>query len=326
MSPRLRSFSAQDLMRSPDPFVEDYEARSMSGPFESDEAPLFAGVCETRTLSAGLRLETSDLTALCHSHHRGILKRSLTIVLVLDGGPLDLALGKADRLAIDQGQAMVIAVPDADRIAGVYRQGQRSRCIVLQTRPDHLDDEELATRVETLIKATWIMRLPAVYCPTILARDLFAPCVEEPIGRLIEESCALSLLAQGLLSRADEEDRPIGIVSRADRRKMMQVRDRLLASPEHEHRLGVLAREAGVSVTTLKTKFYAVFGQPVFTYLRDVRLERARTGIEQEGWSVSQAAYAVGYRHLGSFSGAFRRKFGTLPSEVRRHAKVSPHP
>lgn len=313
-------------MRPADPFVEDYEVRSMSGPIESDETPLFAGVYETRTLSAGLRLESSDLTALCHSHHRGIVKRSLTIVLVLDGGPLDFALGTAGRLALDQGQAFVIAVPDADRIAATYRQGHRCRCIVLQTRPDDLGDEELATRVDALIKATGIMRLPAMYCPTFLARDLFAPFVEEPIGRLIEESCALGLLAQGLLSRADEEDRPIGVVSRTDRRKMLQVRDRLLATPEDEHRLGVLARDAGVSVTTLKTKFYAVFGRPVFAYLRDVRLERARTGIEQEGWSVSQAAYAVGYRHLGSFSGAFRRKFGTLPSEVRRQAKVSPHP
>ena len=79
-----------------------------------------------------------------------------------------------------------------------------------------------------------------------------------------------------------------------------------------------LARDAGVSVTTLKTKFNAAFGQSVVAFLRDVRLERAREGIVGEGWTVSQAAYLVGYKHQSSFSTAFHRKFGIWPSELPR--------
>ena len=320
-----QTLSARDLMGFSDPFVDGYEARSLSGSIEGDDAPLFAGMHQTRMLFDGFKLETSYLTALCHSHHQATLKRSLTIALVLEGAPLDLMLG-AGRFTLGPGQAMMIAMPDADRLAGLYQRGQSSRCILVQTRPEDLADDELAEKVETLLKGTSITRLPAQYCPIGLATDLFATGAGGPTVRLIEESCALALLALGLTSRTDDKDYTGEGVSRTDRRKMLRVRERLVSMPEREHRLGDLAREAGVSVTTLKTKFTAVFGRPVFAYLRDVRLERARTGIEQEGWTVSQAAYAVGYRHLGSFSDAFRRKFGTLPSDVRRRLKASLHP
>ena len=326
MTPGSRTLSARDLMGLSGRFVDGYEARAASGSIKGDGAPLFAGVHQTRMLFDGLKLDTSELTALCHSCHRAILKRSLTIVLVLEGAPLDLTLGGSSRLTVGQGQAMMIAVPDADRLVGVHRRGQKSRSIVLQTRPEDLADEELAAKVETLIKGTSITRLPAQYCPIGLATDLFAPCAGGPVVRLIEESCALGLLALGLLSQTGGEGHPGEGVSRTDRRKMLRVRERLVSMPERDHRLGDLAREAGVSVTTLKTKFTAVFGRPVFAYLRDIRLERARTGIEQEGWTVSQAAYSVGYRHLGSFSDAYRRKFGALPSDVRRRLKASLHP
>ena len=67
-----------------------------------------------------------------------------------------------------------------------------------------------------------------------------------------------------------------------------------------------------------KVKFAAVFGQPIFAFLRDLRLERAFEGLQSEGWTVSQAAYFVGYRHPSSFSEAFRRKFGVAPQAVGR--------
>ena len=79
-----------------------------------------------------------------------------------------------------------------------------------------------------------------------------------------------------------------------------------------------LAREAGVSVTTLKTKFNAVFGQSVAAFLRDTRLATARVGIAEKGWTISQAAYLVGYKHQSSFSVAFRRKYGIWPSDLPR--------
>ncbi len=81
----------------------------------------------------------------------------------------------------------------------------------------------------------------------------------------------------------------------------------------------LLAREAGMSLPSFKTKFHEVTGQTVFGYLTEKRLERARFGIEQQGWSVIEAAWFSGYRHPTNFSAAFRRRFGFSPKMSKRH-------
>jgi AraC-like DNA-binding protein len=73
-----------------------------------------------------------------------------------------------------------------------------------------------------------------------------------------------------------------------------------------------------MSVSSLKAKFPLAVGQSVFGFLRSQRLERARRGLQYEGWTVKQAAYFVGYAHPSNFATAYRRKFGAAPREVHR--------
>lgn len=319
-----RTLSARDIDHSAsDPFIEGYTAWSDLVAGEPGDMPLFSGLHDLRHLSSGPVIEVSALTALCASRHMAVMKRSLTLVLVIDGAPLELGVGHRSVLTVGRGQALVIATPDADAVIGIHRKGDSSRCLLLRTRPEDLVDPDLATFVREAIEATVVTRLPAASWSSAMAAALLSP---GPIGRLAEESCALGLLAETLRTMTGNIDAANVTISSADRRKMLRVRDLLIAAPDKEHRLADLAREAGVGVTALKTKFTAVFGQSVFAFLRDTRLDRARAGIEHEGWSASQAAYTVGYRNLGGFSDAFRRKFGLLPSDLRRRAKTRPQP
>lgn len=210
----------------------------------------------------------------------------------------------------------MIAAPDVVRLSGAYRKNQRHTCLFVMVQPEDMVDEELADRIDALLRSTRFFGFSGGGRVLALAEDLFTPKAEGALGRLLAESCALELLAQGLMSAESEEDQRGGRIGKQDRTKMLRLRDMLIAEPEQAYRLCDLAREAGVSVTTLKTKFSAVVGQSVFAFLRDQRLERARKGIESEGWSVSQAAYFVGFRHPSNFSTAFRRKFGAAPSRL----------
>ena len=310
--------STGDLSKTAETFGYSYRVLSVPETEESGEFPLFTGVLGMRRLPCGLRLCASDLTALKDSAHDGTVPRSLTIALVLDGEPADCAFGARGRLFLGRGFAAMVSIADAVRLAGRYRQGQRSRCLLVQTRPEDLPDEELAERVNGLLKSTSVSPFPASSRVLDLANDLFAPSVEGDLGRLLAESCALELLAKGLLQDGQGVELAGGTLGRRDLARMLRVRDLLVAEPARAHRLGDLAREAGMSVTSLKVKFTAAFGQPVFAFLRDLRLERAFEGLQSEGWTVSQAAYFVGYRHPSSFSIAFRRKFGVAPQVVGR--------
>jgi AraC-like DNA-binding protein len=74
-----------------------------------------------------------------------------------------------------------------------------------------------------------------------------------------------------------------------------------------------LSREVAMSASLLKTSFREAFGETVFGYLRNLRLDRAREMLLVEGVSVKEAAWAVGYGSLSHFARAFRQRFGASP-------------
>ncbi|ASC71754.1 AraC-type DNA binding domain protein [Halomicronema hongdechloris C2206] len=79
-----------------------------------------------------------------------------------------------------------------------------------------------------------------------------------------------------------------------------------------------LARWVGLNDCTLKRGFKQVFGTTVFGYLRQRRLEQARELLLEQEMSVTEAATAVGYTHVGHFAAAFKRAFGVSPRQLRQ--------
>ncbi len=85
--------------------------------------------------------------------------------------------------------------------------------------------------------------------------------------------------------------------------------------------LEALAREAGLSETTLKRGFRQVFGTTVFEHLRRLRMERARELLRSGEATVIEAATLVGYSNPSNFAAAFRRQFGMNPKEFQLAAR-----
>lgn len=87
-----------------------------------------------------------------------------------------------------------------------------------------------------------------------------------------------------------------------------------LANPP---KLSVLAKAVGTNHCKLNMGFRELHGTTVFGYLRHERLKKARRLLE-EGISVTDAAFSVGYNSLPSFSRAFFKFFGIYPMMCRR--------
>jgi AraC-like DNA-binding protein len=85
--------------------------------------------------------------------------------------------------------------------------------------------------------------------------------------------------------------------------------------------LEALAREAGLSETTLKRGFRQVYGTTVFDHLRTLRMERARELLQSGQATVIEAATLVGYSNPSNFAAAFRRQFGLNPKEFQMAAR-----
>lgn len=81
--------------------------------------------------------------------------------------------------------------------------------------------------------------------------------------------------------------------------------------------LADLGAAAGMSPWHFVRVFRATVGLPPHRYLTAVRLRRAAARLDQ-GDSVTATCYACGFGSLSHFITAFRKRYGVIPSEVRR--------
>lgn len=82
--------------------------------------------------------------------------------------------------------------------------------------------------------------------------------------------------------------------------------------------LNELSKLIGLNSYKLKKNFKELFGVPVFKHLQNERLNKAHHLLKEANYGIQEAAWAVGYESLSSFSNAFSKKFGFRPSEVSR--------
>ncbi|MGH8251258.1 MAG: helix-turn-helix domain-containing protein [Steroidobacteraceae bacterium] len=103
----------------------------------------------------------------------------------------------------------------------------------------------------------------------------------------------------------------------------LQAARRLLRDRSATPSLEQLARYAGLNRTKLAMGFKRVFGVTVGEYHRELRLELARKMLEEPGVRIGRVAAIAGYSDAGSFSKAFKLRYGCLPSELTSDQTVS---
>ncbi|MCP2250322.1 AraC family transcriptional regulator [Lentzea aerocolonigenes] len=95
------------------------------------------------------------------------------------------------------------------------------------------------------------------------------------------------------------------------------------AQPGKAWTLALLAKEAGVSRTTLTGRFARLVGVPPLTYLTEWRMTVAADLLADPSRTVAAVARQVGYADAFGFSAAFKRVHGFSPSECRSRCAAS---
>lgn len=121
----------------------------------------------------------------------------------------------------------------------------------------------------------------------------------------------LALVADSLASRS---------ASRKPEHLATEILEQHLSNPPS---IAELASLCSTSRATLARRFRSAFGMTVREYLRRKRLEAAHSLLVREGLTVTEAALAVGYDSLPSFSRAFHAHFGHPPMAVRVASRLS---
>jgi AraC-like DNA-binding protein len=107
-------------------------------------------------------------------------------------------------------------------------------------------------------------------------------------------------------------------LKKSDTAKMYQVRDIILYNLKQPFSLKELAHQVGTNEFTLKKGFKTIFGTTVFGFLNDVKMEKAQNLLTEKELTITQVAELVGYKNATHFTTAFKKKYGTLPSALKK--------
>lgn len=281
-------------------------------------------------LRSGLTLHATDASDMHDLTTQLVHGAGITISLFLDGmadvtiGGRTFLMGPAANGGEVEGVMIARGEPDLFRRRG--RQGMHVRKVNVSLPFDWLDGEGLEDiSGHSLVRA--------------LVRDHLSSARFRPSARLVAlcEQVLRPSVHGALLSTLHLESRVLEIAAEAlailgqdvpsaeappllprEQRRMWEVHDFLEARLDADFTLEDVARAAGMSANRLQRLFRSAFGMTVFDYVRRRKLERARKMLEEEGVSVSEAAYRAGYTSSANFATAFRRAFGMSPKEVRR--------
>jgi AraC family transcriptional activator of pyochelin receptor len=76
-----------------------------------------------------------------------------------------------------------------------------------------------------------------------------------------------------------------------------------------------LAIEIGLTLKKLKEGFKQIYGDTVYSFLFDYKMEHARKLLESNQLNVNEVGLKIGYSTSSHFIAAFKKKFGTTPKK-----------
>ncbi|HDZ15131.1 hypothetical protein LCGC14_0661280 [marine sediment metagenome] len=98
-------------------------------------------------------------------------------------------------------------------------------------------------------------------------------------------------------------------------RRIRKAKEIMLARMAEPPTLKELSEEIGLSLKKLKEGFKQIYGDSVFSFLFDYKMEFARKMLETGRHNVNEVGLKVGYSTASHFISAFKKKYGTTPKK-----------
>jgi AraC-like DNA-binding protein len=111
---------------------------------------------------------------------------------------------------------------------------------------------------------------------------------------------------------ADFEQCPF-LVDESNVIKIRKAKDIIISKMAEPPSLQELADEIGLSLKKLKEGFKQIYGDTVYSFLFDYKMEHARKLLETNQYNVNEVGSTIGYSTASHFIAAFKKKYGTTP-------------
>ena len=97
--------------------------------------------------------------------------------------------------------------------------------------------------------------------------------------------------------------------------KIKRAKQLVIANMSEPPTLQEIADEVGLTVSKLKDGFKHIYGESVFNFLFDYKMEYARKQLVSRNFNVAEISHQIGYSTPSHFIHAFKKKYGTTPKQ-----------
>ncbi len=147
--------------------------------------------------------------------------------------------------------------------------------------------------------------------------DIALHLIAEECGEALAASVAEDMVVYLRRSDRDPEQSPYRLHRRHLHATVHRVQDAIIDEPERDWNMAALAQAGHTTRRHLLRLFIEHAGVSPLSYLREIRLERARQALEH-GTSVTRAAEVAGFRSDLQMRRAWSRLWGGSPRDVLR--------
>jgi AraC-like DNA-binding protein len=149
----------------------------------------------------------------------------------------------------------------------------------------------------------------------VLLNQIFTVNLSESVAKLYYHGKVMELLALYFSERKPDTESCPFLNDQETVRKIKHAKEYLLKHMETPPGLKELAKQAGLNEYQLKVGFKEIYGNTVFGYLLDHKLDHARVLLDSAKFQVNEVAYQIGYTNPSHFIASFKKKFGVTPKK-----------
>ena len=149
----------------------------------------------------------------------------------------------------------------------------------------------------------------------VILNQIFTVNLSESVEKLYYHGKVLELLALYFSEKKPDTESCPFLNDQETVRKIKHAKEYLLKHMETPPGLKELAKQAGLNEYQLKVGFKEIYGNTVFGYLLDHKLDHARVLLDSAKFKVNEVAYQIGYTNPSHFIASFKKKFGVTPKK-----------
>ena len=100
--------------------------------------------------------------------------------------------------------------------------------------------------------------------------------------------------------------------------KIKRIHEELIKNLEQKITIEQLSEKYQIGTTPLKIYFKEIYGQPIYTYLKDYKIHVALHLLEETDKNINEIAGMLGYDNSSKFASVFKSKMKCTPTEYRK--------